>query len=249
VKFEIRGDPESWLVGASCPFYFHRDIPRCVVTRLALTATRDVFDGPVERDEVAAHDCHGRIPQSCPWIANLWAPPAAPSQQAPSLEIIHSDVHVQVDHRPSGGCDVLMIPTTRMGRFDRMGQDPWWGPQTSAAVAADVAMFEMPLDSDRCIETRAPGTGYSFIVHVPIFDDVSMGGISLAALDHAFSIASDAGVASIEVRPMCIVTPSGTLPGVDECMTAVDESFDRVRRAGGLTSCSFLWKVVPEFDH
>ena len=248
MKFEIRGDPESWMVGASCPFYFHRDMPRCVITRLALTA-RDVFDGPDERDEVAAHDCHGHVPRSCPWIANLWAPPMPPSQQSSPPDITPSGVHVHVDHRPSGGCDVLMVPTTRMGYFDKMGRDLEWSPETVAAVASEVAMFEMPLDLDRCIETRAPGTGYSFIVHVPIFDDVSMGGISFAALDHAFSIASDAGAASIEVRPMCITTPSGTLPGIDECMSAVDESFDRVRRAGGLMSCSFLWKVVPEFDH
>lgn len=249
MKFEIRGDPESWLAGASCPFYFHRDMPRCVVTRLALTA-RDVFDGPAEREEVATHDCRGIVPQSCPWIASLWAPPSPSIPPAmPSIEPTNSSgVEVHVDHRPSGGCDVVMIPTTRLGWFERMGQDLGWDKATLAAIASEVSMFEMPLDPDRCIETRAPGTGYSFVIHVPIFDDVSPGGISFAALDHAFVLASEADVASIEIRPMCVITPSGTLPGIADCIAAVDASFDRVRAAGGLRSCSLLWKVIPEFD-
>jgi len=246
MKFEIRPDPESWMAGGSCPFYFHRDMPRCVITRLALTA-RDVFDDRAERDEVATHDCHGLVPQSCSWIANLWAPPTSPSNRPIVERPSTPGMEVHVDHRPSGGCDVLLIPTTRMGHFDRMGQDLGWSHDTMAAIRSEVEMFEMPLDRDRCIETRAPGTGYSFVVHVPIFDDVALGGIGFDALDHAFVLASDAGVASIEVRPMCVVTPSGTLPGIDECTSAVDASFDRVRSAGGLRSCSFLWKVIPEF--
>lgn len=246
MRFQPRSDPEAWLSGESCPFHFHRDMPRCVLTRMALTA-RDVFESDAERDEVSTHDCLGRFPERCPWVASLWIPPRSTTPpQVATVPSTEGDVQVVVEHRPSGGCDVLMIPTTRMGRFDRMGHDLGMGPDSIAAISAELSMFEMPLDPDRAIETMAPGTPYSFVIHVPIFDDVDVTGVSFSALDHALSLASEAAVRSIEVRPMCIQTPLGTEPSVEEYVSAVDASFARVRSAGGLSSCSFVWIVIPE---
>lgn len=241
MKFELRDDFDAWVRTGLCPFYYHRDMPRCVITRLALTA-RDVFDDGAERDEVSSHDCLGRIPDSCPWIASLWRAPgdlaSEPDVSGVEVEIVESD--------PSNeACDVVMLPTTRMGRFDGLGQRLGWSDGTVSAVMEQIGMFELPLEEDRAIVTMIPGTGCSFAIHVPIFDDAFSTGISLGALAHAMEIADDAGVRSIEVRPMCIVTPSGTVPSFDRAVSEVVSSIEASRAAGRLASLSFVRFVTP----
>jgi hypothetical protein len=241
VKFEMRDDFDAWVRTGLCPFYYHRDMPRCVITRLALTA-RDIFDDETERAEVSSHDCLGRIPDSCPWIASLWK---APGDVDPEPEVSGIDVEFVEADPSNDACDVIVFPTTRMGRFDSLGQQLGWSDETVSAVMGQVGMFELPLESARAIVTMVPGTGYSFAIHVPIFDDVFSSGISMDALSHAMEIADDAGVRSIEVRPMCIVAPTGTVPSFDRAVAEVVSSIEASRASGGLASLSFVRFVTP----